>query len=575
MKKLISVISVIIAALMSAFALTACSSGAPKHDISADPSSLLITSQSLEAKLDDFISKHPDRTSFSQSERAAAEYINSLLVDYGYSDAALQEFSVIGTKSSDEKVSQNVVAVYPAEERTDDTKNIIIGAIYDNTTSKIESKDNSTEGTGGDGALMNGTGIATLLAIAEYLKSEKPSFDFDVTIAFFGASCLYDYGAETMFVKMSDADRARTVLAVELRRLGGEYVYAYSDARETRREGFFDRVAADKGLDIYKVTQKSPPFSTSNTLNGLPYYQWAHDGFFCQYFNRGIPTLNLVGANWEGLDLTNEEFVGSKPITYSSEDTLDNLKSRNPDYAVNMATAATLVIESMSDDAFIDTMVYDKVNFPDTEIFAVSWVWLLVVLGVIAIAYICMSLVVNRIGKKYPIAMPKPQKMKMAVFGMDYEDKDDDSVFVELRNGSSMLDEIFPGIPNNEPRDPVSPNFAPPPFTVFTTTSENGDGKREDADDAFKTDEQKSTVDIFDCDVNPSEKTEPKNDEKADGQAPSDNEKNDSVAASEEKSKAGVDTKPRKTVSAGKSASARKSASAGGKKKDGQGEDDK
>ena len=55
---------------------------------------------------------------------------------------------------------------------------------------------------------------------------------------------------------------------------------------------------------------------------------------------------------------------------------------------------------------------------------------------------------------------------------MDYEDKDDDSVFVELRNGSSMLDEIFPGIPNNEPRDPVSPNFAPPPFTVFTKSKD-------------------------------------------------------------------------------------------------------
>lgn len=579
MKKFVTVISAIVAALMSTLTLVACSSGAPEHDISADPSDLVISSQTIEAKVEDFIEKHPDRTSFSQKERAAAEYINGLLVDYGYSGAALQEFSVIGNKSSDEKTSQNVIAVYPAAERNDDTKNIILGAIYDNTTSAIESKDNSTDGTGGDGALMNGTGVATLLAIAEYLKTENPSYDFDVTIAFFGASCLYDYGAETMYVKMSDADRARTVLAVELRRLGGEYLYAYSDARETGREEFFDRIAADNGLNVYKVTQKSPPFNTNNTLNGFPYYQWAHDGFFCQFFNRGIPTLNLVGANWEGLDLTNEEFVGSKPITYSADDTLNNLKSRNPDYAVNSATAATLLIKSMSDGAFIDTMTYDKANFPDTDIFTKSWVWLLVVLGIIAIAYVGMSLVTNYIGKKHPIVVRQPKKMKMAVFGMDYEDKDDDSIFVDMKNGPSALDEIFPGIPNNEPHDPVFPNYAPPPFAVFTETREvKGDDVRNGKTDPFGADEQKPPVEIHDFEIKPSDDKGGQaidSDKESDAQTPpTDKKESDSAAAPSEKEKTHT-TEPRKRVSAGKSTSAKKSTSAGGKKKDDNNETDK
>ena len=58
-------------------------------------------------------------------------------------------------------------------------------------------------------------------------------------------------------------------------------------------------------------------------------------------------------------------------------------------------------------------------------------------------------LVNARLAKKYPIVAPQPKTVKMAVFGMDYEDKNSADIFVDVKRVSA-LDDIFPGIPNND-----------------------------------------------------------------------------------------------------------------------------
>ncbi len=235
---------------------------------------------------------------------------------------------------------------------------------------------------------------------------------------FFGAGAVSDYGAQHYYRGMSPADRANTVLMVELQRLGFEHVYAFSDERKSSREPFFDGVAADNKLDIYKPTQKSPIMTGMYALEGIPFYRWAHTGIFAPFFNSGIPTLNLVGADWETLDVTDNDRV-----TITSADTYANMLKNYPKYAENTATAASFMVKALEADGFLAAMQYDRENFPDTDVLNKDWIWYLVVLCSVLIGVPATYLVNARLAKKYPIVAPQPKTVKMAVFGMDYEDK--------------------------------------------------------------------------------------------------------------------------------------------------------
>lgn len=440
-------VCILLCALVACFALTACASGgAPSHDVST---TYVIPVEKLEEKLDGFLDGREDRTTYTDAELAAAEYLRDELARLGYDDASVDGFTVIES----EKVSydgRNVTATYRSSAR--DARNVIIGAYYDNNYSA--SYNGKVSGTRSHGALSNGTGVATLLAVAEYLATEKPELGFDVSIVFFGAGASSDIGAVKYYESMKPADLAKTVLMVELSRIGAENLYAFSDARTTKREALFDRVAQENKLAVYKPSQKSPLMTELYALQGVPYYQWTQSGVFPVFFNNGIPTLNLIGGSWETIDITDREFSEHGNVTMTERDTLAELRAINPDYARNMAAASTLILKSFADPAFVETAIYDKANFPDTDVLMMRWIWYLVVLGVVGIAYAAMTLVNKRLADKYPFKpAPPPRNIRMAVFGMDYEDKNSDSIFVDIKRAPPEED-IFPGVPNNSGSDP-------------------------------------------------------------------------------------------------------------------------
>ncbi len=444
MGKIKKLICIVLCLVASSFVLTACAAtdGAPSHTVSTD--NYVIPAEKLEEKLESFLDGREDRTTYTDAELAAAEYLRDELYSYGYSDASVDGFTVIES----EKVSyngRNVTATYRSGER--DARNVIIGAYYDNNYSP--SYNGKVAGTRSHGALSNGTGVATLLAVAEYLATEKPELAIDVSIVFFGAGATSDIGAVKYYESLKPAELARTVMMIELSRIGADNLYAFSDARKTEREAFFDRIAADNGLAVYKPSQKSPIMTELYALQGVPFYQWAQSGMFPVFFNNGIPTLNLIGGNWETIDLTDRESASGGNVTMTARDTLAELKAAHPDYADNMAIASTLLIKSFTDAEFVDTAIYDKANFPDTDVLMMRWIWYLVVLGIIGIGYAAMTLVNKRLADKYPYnPLPPPRNIKMAVFGMDYEDKNSDSIFVDIKSAAPE-DDIFPGVPNN------------------------------------------------------------------------------------------------------------------------------
>ncbi|MDE7463790.1 MAG: M28 family peptidase, partial [Clostridiales bacterium] len=347
MKKTTRILFILLCVVVMAFALMGCSAGAPKYEPS-DPSTFTISVDSVTEKLEEFLSDdREERTSYSDGERNAAAYLRDTLVGYGYTDDGTEETGMIrrfttkeqvtnnnGTTSTIERSSQNVVAVYEPSALPGTHKNVIVGAYYDNRYSSLS----GGNGTKSNGALSNGTGVAALLAISEYLQTEKPKLDFSVTMVFFGASAVNNVGVSKYYDQMTAEEKTNTVLMIELQRLGVDHVYAYTDSRETKRETFFDGVAEKSGLEIYKITQQSPAISgITGGLNGIPYYQWAMNGTFAVFFNHNIPTLNLVGANWETFGLTDNESSDNDDIELTAHATLENLQKLYPDYGEKIA----------------------------------------------------------------------------------------------------------------------------------------------------------------------------------------------------------------------------------------------
>lgn len=500
MKKFVKFVSIIVCAV-AMLALTACSAyGAPKYDTS-DPQYAIAPSV-LEQKLSLFMENcGVDRTSYSEKETAAAEFLAGEMSSYGLEAGVTEKFEVAVT----DKVTvttQHVLARYGSGGR----KNVMITTNYDNV---YESPYTGKAGTKSHGALSNGTGVASILALAEYLGQNKPELDFDVTFVLFGGSTL-DTKSSSKYLNtiMTEDERSNTVLMVEFQRIGVDHVYMFTDERATRRQELFDRVASENSLELYKTTAKSASMPVE-AVDGVPYYTWVMSGHSRIYLNHGIPVLNLVGANYETLDLTDTESADHGNIENTERDTLENLKKLYPDYADKMATASSLVLKSMLDPEFLSAVEYDKNNFPNTSALTKSWIWYLVVLGFIVLCYAAVTLVKMRLAKKYPIVAPQPKKIKMAVFGMDYEDKDADSIYIDLRQADSpRREEIFPGIPDNDMPAPVQPQFPVPP--VFDDLIENAQkssdaNKTQDpidvSDDPFAPPADEKTQDVEDSET--------------------------------------------------------------------------
>ena len=480
MKKLFKIVSLILCVVIAALCLCACSDyGAP--DYKTGEPNYAVSQAELESELGAFMSNNIDRTTYTDGENKAALYLSNRLLDMGFTDVGLQEFTtaegdVTGLKS------QNVVAHIGSGKSS--AKNVILGAYYDN---RYKAPYNGGGYDGAEGAISGGTGVATLLVMAKYFADNQAGIadDVRISIVFFGASYVSNNGANAYLDEMSESEYKNTVLMVELQRLGVDHVYAFSDARQTEREKYFDGVAKENGLNIYKPTTQSPVITGLSALKGVPYYQWAHNGIFSTFFNAGIPTLNLVGANWETANLSDKESSKRDNLTYTENDTLRNLKRYYPDYAEKMAAAATIVIRSVYGDGFTAAMQYDRENFPDTDTLAETWIWCLVMLLVIVAVGAGMYAVTAHLKKKYAIVHTAPPQMKMAVFGMDYEDKNSGNIFIDIHDGVSLDDDIFPGVQNNTHKSATPFDDIFPQQGEQGSEQTNGGEKPDDNDDPF------------------------------------------------------------------------------------------
>ena len=395
----------------------------------------LFTAEKMQSALAGFIgdgsegNDRADRTSFRDGERAAAKWLEQELLSYGYvaeagyesSETPLQRPFTYGGEYN----SQNVTAVYPSS--AENAPQILLTANYDNLHGTI----GNLRGAGGAGALQNGTGVAILLALAEALMTERPELPFDVRFVFFGASEVGLIGSEYyVSEQMTARERADTVLVVGVRRIGGDYTYLYTDEVDTMHGDLFLDTAKSASYAV-KAQPRDIPYIPTEYKEGLPYATWGMIGDQIRFMSRDVNIVSLYGGNLETLNLGDIDGTNGT-ISYTADDTLAGLQAQYPAYGERMADAANLLYDAIRREDFLSVCRASAAEKYDYTWLTKPAVVTGIVLGILVLSGVGLIFLVRHFEKKYPIK-PLVRKLKIAVFGMEYEKPDEENIFVDVQ----------------------------------------------------------------------------------------------------------------------------------------------
>lgn len=404
--------------------LTAFLTFSPRVFARADGASdaSFFTAEAMEQTLTEFLGTgndtRTDRTSFTEAEAKAGDWLRVKLD--GMDGLTVNKTDV---KYDETHTSFNIEARFKG---TDGKQQVIVGANYDNLYKDI----GNIKGFGSAGALQNATGVATVLELARYLTEVKPQYPFDVVLVFFGASEPGLYGSRDYVNGMTAERRDGTLLMANVQRIGGDELYIYDNEVKTPHGNMLFDTAAAHGLS-FKRQPTSVPYIASETVHGVPYTTWGMLGDQASFQSNGINCVNIFGGHLGGLSLGNAETVGNN-ISYTKNDNLDTLQSRYPDYSRKMADVATLLVETFEREDFAATCAASAAS-------TYNYKWLtkpvyvsIILVGIMVIAGVVLILLVKHFEKKYPYT-PTRKTLKIAVFGMEYEDPSDTDVFVDVK----------------------------------------------------------------------------------------------------------------------------------------------
>lgn len=431
MKRLV----VVILTFVLAFSMVAC--GSVANVTQAEKQEGVFSESDMIARLDDFIgtgdTSRRDRTAFSASEKAAADYIAEQLSSYGYEEGKtleVQSFSVELTQAygsqTERLTSQNVIATYNGGKE----KSVVIGANYDNQFSAIDKINYAA--TGNENIFDGATGVAVLLALAEVLTERSPELDFTVKLVFFGCGEIAVFGSGR-FVSEYLKDASNVLLMVNLDSVAGDKLNIYSDEVRTTESELFLLNGEIYGTEFASAPRSLPLFPQRYAEN-LGYSHSALIGDQASFFEKGVPVVRIFGGEIGGFDYYEPE-----------GDTLETFKSDYPNYGKTMSDTASLVYGTLIDKNFMTYAGTFRTDKFDYSFFNGGYYAYIVYIGLIILSAVALIFVVKRLEKKYPFK-PVVKRVKIAVFGMEYEDTNDSDIFVDIKpsgnNGNS--DKIDP-----------------------------------------------------------------------------------------------------------------------------------
>lgn len=420
MKKL----AMILAVAACAFALVGCSGGEAAY--SASGSASVFSSFDYDGELNEFLSGgRADRTSLTSAEAAAGEYLCGRLEEISGLSVQKQNFTLEFLNSNDEKVdfnAFNVVASYNEGKE----KRVVIGANYDN--SYADNAKLGTSGTKSAAVADNASGVVTLISIASALAEQAPALDFTVDLVFFAADDVGFYGTEKYLTNyVSNLDDV--LLAVNLKATVGKEMTVYSDAVKTVQCETF--LSSSGGYDTtFKRASKTAPLlpvqlGSMNTFSDYGTYSGAGE-----YLTRSVPVVSLFG--WE---TDRFEYFSPEHDDYAS------FKTAHPEFAVTAADTAALTYSVITDSRFLAA----SGSFTAGEgygFFNGGYFAYLAYLGLIAAVCVALVIVVKRMEKNDSLKPPR-RRIKVAVFGREYEDAEDGDILVEITDSVSEAIDPF------------------------------------------------------------------------------------------------------------------------------------
>lgn len=422
--------AVIALALLSILSLPAAlfRLGGRPMSAAAQTATELFTAEQMKAGLTAFIgdgtkgNNRTNRTSFRDGERAAAAWLESELAAYGYVPETGDSFSRPFTFK--DVHSQNVTALYSSS--PENKAQIILSANYDNLYADI----GNVRGNGGAGAMQNGTGVAILLVLAEKLRAEAIDLPFNVRFVFFGASEVGMIGSEYYIEEqMTGEEKRNTALVVNVRRIGGDYTYLYTDEVETPHGDMFMRMAGENNIAIRRQP-RSVPYIAGEYKKDFPYATWGMMGDQARFMTRGMNIVSLYGGNLETLNVADIDGKAGN-ISYTDRDTVAGLEKTYPEYGQRMADAAGLLYATMTAPDFLETCLTSAAGTYDYNWLTKPAIVTGIVIGVLILLGVLLMLLVKHFEKKYPIK-PIVRNLRIAVFGTEYETSDEENIFVDV-----------------------------------------------------------------------------------------------------------------------------------------------
>lgn len=440
-KKFFLVLLCLTVSLLPLIAFTGCGA------VTEVPETKIFDEIGMSETLAEFLDACPDRTSQTRTaapdgedgEKKAADWLQTRLSGFMPEGSVKRQSFDQTTTYGDAFSSQNIIASVRGGVGSSRPR-IVIGTHYDNRYSTVAVSGNSRyvyfNGTNAEGAMDNATGVATLVKLAEYLSAEEVSsqMSVDVDFVFYGMGEIDYAGSGRYITELTANGRQSLLLAINIDRLGGDRIMTYFDEAPTAHGEFILNVAEEAGFGGYVAEPAANQADyASRMLDDLPYtppYLVSDAGWY--YGNFGI--CAMTSAADSGFFIGDRETSGSENISGTSADTLDGLKRVNGDYAKQMAVAAEMIALSVTKDGFADALNASKAagrgyawaTFPLVGYITVA----VLALG----ALVPIVIIVRKYERKYS-EMPDPKKnVKVAVFGMDYEQPKDDDVFLDIKS---------------------------------------------------------------------------------------------------------------------------------------------
>lgn len=385
-----------------------------------------------------------NRYPFGESEKYAAErlyehfndkekYPHLSVNDFTF-EAKVTTASATMTGTETKTVTSQNVEIKIKHPDEDVTKQVIIGTGYGGSYGKLDEEKFTSQAA--TGAFESGTGVATVMSLIDYCESHyeqlMKKIDFDLVFVFFGCSSYNTRGATEYAKSMSGSECLNTLLMFNLHSFGGEQTYMYCDETQTAHETFLRNVATDKGLAYYTLPNNMPLIE-AQYFNDVAYTHFGMLGDHAPFFAQSIPTVNIFSAYYGSINLSDLEKKGEKNVRGTVNDTYGNLKSTRAQYAEQGRQTAALVIESLTNGGFAAAMTNARKERVDYTFWTQPLWPYLMVLGCVILLGVLLIVLVKHFEKKYPY-QPLIKKMKIAVFGMDYETPSENDVYVDIKS---------------------------------------------------------------------------------------------------------------------------------------------